>query len=79
MKKKPSTDRKVPALLYVGENGDIEHSGLIVRIDLDPLCIFVLSKWGRYKEAIHTLLDCDYNSCTHEFWRINLGIAGIQN
>ncbi len=43
-------------VLYT-ENGDIEHSGIV--ISLDPLRI--LSKWGPSQEVIHRLRECPYS------------------
>lgn len=61
-------------VLYITpEDGDISHSGIVVKIDVehtDNYIIFVVSKWGKYKEVIHTLYDCPYTNCLIKFYRI---------
>lgn len=58
-------------IIYVAEDGDIEHSGLIVDIVPDPKVPRVLSKWGGAHEVVHAWRDCPYNNSTRfEFYRI---------
>lgn len=66
-------------ILYVKQNGDIEHSGVVVYTNLDqiPFCpgdngdvnnFLILSKCGFGEEIIHRETMCPYNG-TREFWR----------
>lgn len=48
-------------ILYFSDNGDIEHSGIVVSEPDRYLKIpDVVSKWGRYKEVIHPANNCPY-------------------
>lgn len=64
-------------ILYVSNDGkgDIQHTGMVVQIDrtMQPIGIFILSKWGKYKEVVHPVFQCFYLDCSIEFWRNNLG------
>lgn len=40
------------------QNGDVEHSGIVLRIDPLP---WVLSKWGPSHEVIHRVKECPYS------------------
>ena len=42
-------------ILYYGENGEIEHSGIVVsKPDRDAFFVpLVVSKWGRWYEVVH--------------------------
>jgi hypothetical protein len=59
-------------ILYIGENGDIEHSGIVLTTpNPDLLFTFkVLSKWGDAHEVIHDVGDCPYDATQIEFYRI---------
>jgi hypothetical protein len=49
-------------ILYFGDDGDIEHSGVIISEPDKQLHVpKVFSKWGRYKEAVHWAHICPYN------------------
>ncbi|MFC2002976.1 hypothetical protein ACFLV4_03410 [Chloroflexota bacterium] len=49
--------------LYYTEDGDIEHSGIVISEPDKHLKIpQVLSKWGSYKEAIHPANYCPYET-----------------
>lgn len=58
-------------VIYYGENGDIEHSGIVVT---KPVGIikrpWIVSKWGDYKEAIHYIDDCPYDGRNVEYYRV---------
>jgi len=58
--------------IYLAEDGDIEHSGIIVSIDAALLgrAPKVLSKWGSAHEVVHQLRDCPYNPIAIEFYRV---------
>jgi len=60
--------QKGDIIVYFGNDGDAEHSGLVIgeRNGL-PL---ILSKWGYGKEAVHTFSMCPYDSSTVRYYRI---------
>lgn len=71
------TEQVLPGdvILYVHEDGDIEHSGIVVEPPTQqnlniPL---VLSKWGRYLESVHLANRCPYDSNDIRYYRINHG------
>ena len=54
--------------IYV-QDGEISHSGIVVWLQNEtPL---ILSKWGRYHEAIHKPMDCPYNESTVGYYRLD--------
>lgn len=58
-------------ILYFGSNGDIEHSGIVVTIPQSDLKIpRVVSKWGKFKEAEHSAIDCPYSFQNHRYYRV---------
>jgi len=64
-------------VLYVSEgDGDIMHSGTIVFAEHksgDLSHIKVISKWGKYREAIHPVNETDYNKLSSyrlEYYRL---------
>ena len=58
-------------VLYVGDDGDIEHSGLVVeRPDPQLKIPRVLSKWGKGSEVVHWVANCPYDSGNLEYYRI---------
>jgi hypothetical protein len=61
-------------VLYITpDTGDIAHSGTIISTVHDAnniSTIFVVSKWGKYKEVIHNINDCPYSNCYKEFYRL---------
>lgn len=59
-------------VVYIGPNGDIEHSGFIMEFDKSMLIANpkVLSKWGVAHEVVHRLADCPYVSTNVEFYRV---------
>lgn len=60
-------------VIYHDNLGGIQHSGIVLRIDIDELGIRnhqILSKWGKGPETIHGLNDCPYNEGKRKFYRI---------
>lgn len=58
-------------ILYVGELGDIEHSGIVVsEPDKDLMIPRVVSKWGKYKEVVHWANDCEYSFANPKYYRV---------
>ena len=64
-------------ILYVSKNsGEIVHIGMVVDVNKQNpvLGTKILSKWGKYKEAIHPYQVCEYiDDSFLEFWRSNYG------
>lgn len=62
-------------VLYINpDNNDIIHSGIVIECvhEYNNLSfIKVISKWGKYKEAIHLLNDCPYPDTIKKFYRVN--------
>jgi len=58
-------------VLYYSLDGDIEHSGLVVsKPDRDLHLPFVCSKWGKYREMVHSATFCPYNVSLMRYYRI---------
>ena len=59
-------------ILYVSaEDGDIEHSGIIIEPPSEPLFVpKVWSKWGRGAEVIHWANACPYDFSQAQYYRI---------
>ena len=59
-------------VVYIGPDGDIEHSGVVMDVDKSMLIPIpkVLSKWGVAHEVVHRLTDCPYASTNVEFYRV---------
>ena len=59
------------AILYFDEDGDIEHSGIVVSRPQATLKVpQVVSKWGKFQEVIHWASQCPYNYSTAKYYRI---------
>lgn len=61
-------------VLYFEENGEVSHSGLVIKIASTPTFkaeTLILSKWGDTCEVIHTLYNCPYPPNVHFFRCIN--------
>ena len=61
-------------VLYVADDGDIEHSGIVITRPTDhqasPFGIpRVLSKWGTFVERLHWANQCPYNFSRAEYHR----------
>lgn len=57
---------------YIALNGNIDHSAIVIELPSEetvnmPL---VVSKWGRFREAIHVLHQCPYPVPEHKYFRI---------
>ena len=68
-----SIDKVLPGdvIIYYSEDGDFEHSGLIVSEPDNVLKIpRVLSKWGKYCEVIHLANMCPYSFENAKFYRM---------
>ncbi len=61
-------------VLYFTEDGDIEHSGLLLQSPASqPLGVpLVLSKWGRFAEVVHLANRCPYNFGHAKYFRLRL-------
>ncbi|WEK35148.1 MAG: hypothetical protein P0Y53_21880 [Candidatus Pseudobacter hemicellulosilyticus] len=61
-------------VLYVNKDDkEIVHSGIVSACEHPPNSfshITIVSKWGRFREVIHDLNNCPYNSFQREFYRI---------
>jgi hypothetical protein len=59
-------------ILYVSpEDGDVEHSGIIVALGVAPLYIpMVVSKWGKGFEVVHAANYCPYTFGHAKYYRI---------
>lgn len=58
-------------IVYFAENGDAEHSGIVVAAPEGILKIPVIcSKWGGYGEVIHDANYGPYNTGIWKFYRI---------
>ncbi|MGA2322820.1 MAG: hypothetical protein ABSG22_03130 [Sedimentisphaerales bacterium] len=56
-------------IIYYGDNGDAEHSGLVIgKKGVIPL---ILSKWGFGREAVHTFNQCPYSFANIKYYRIS--------
>lgn len=59
-------------LLYVSDDGDIEHSAVVVESpSAERLGIpRVVSKWGKYREVLHWANDCPYSFAGARYFRV---------
>lgn len=58
-------------ILYYTEDGDVEHSGIVVaEPDKDLKIPRIISKWGRYKEVVHYANDSPYSWANVKYFRI---------
>ncbi|SRR6266404_2607399 len=59
-------------MLYFADDGDVEHSAIIVEKPSVPFNIpMVCSKWGCHWEVIHWANDCPYNMSQARYYRIS--------
>lgn len=61
-------------IVYFGETGDIEHSGIVVEFAPDDLRLKiprVLSKWGVGSEWVHPANDCPYSFANVKYYRVS--------
>ncbi len=59
-------------ILYVSsEDGDIEHSGIVVEVPRPPLFVpKIWSKWGFGAEVVHYANNCPYDFSQARYYRI---------
>lgn len=57
-------------VLYYATGGDIEHSGIVVEVAETPRMFRVVSKWGKYKEALHWESECPYSATNMRYFRV---------
>lgn len=58
-------------ILYYNEDGDIEHSGIVISKPDEHIKIpQVVSKWGRYKEVVHYANDSPYTFANVRYYRV---------
>jgi hypothetical protein len=59
-------------IVYFGEGGDIEHSGVVLTSPMDSALQIptVCSKWGKYRELIHPANRCPYTFATAKYFRM---------
>ncbi len=58
-------------IVYFDPNGDAEHSGIVVAVLDGPLkSLSIVSKWGKYRELIHSEYDCPYNLTNIKYYRV---------
>lgn len=61
--------REGDVIVYYGDDGDVEHSGLVIgKRSGFPL---ILSKWGSGREAVHLFSQCPYKVDNVKFFRIS--------
>lgn len=66
-----ATDKVMPGDVAVYfKNGDVEHSGIVVRVEQPFNVPFILSKWGFLQEAIHHVNQCPYDASNVIYYRI---------
>ena len=73
----PSKALPGDVILYLAEDGDAEHSGLVVSAP-DKLMLGVpqvISKWGKYSEFIHWANQCPYSFANSKYYRIAISNA----
>lgn len=62
-------------VLYINsQDGDIIHSATVTNVivvENNIPTIFVVSKWGKYREAVHNLYTSPYKNCIFEFYRLS--------
>ena len=58
-------------IIYYGEDGDPEHSGIVITppdpnlLNIPKVC----SKWGKYSEVIHYANNCPYSFSNVKYYR----------
>lgn len=69
-----TVDKVIPGdiVLYFQSDGDIEHSGFVISYP-DPLfkMPLILSKWGKYREAVHYANQGPYDKTNIRYYRVN--------
>ena len=58
-------------IIYYADDGDAEHSGIVIEEAKGPLNIpKIISKWGQLEEYIHFANDCRYNFAKAKYYRM---------
>lgn len=55
--------------IYIA-NAQIEHSGIVVWVSRTNGEIWILSKWGEFHEVVHRPLNCPYQQCNVQYYRL---------
>jgi len=57
---------------YIDSNGNMDHSAMVIESPSEKTANMplVVSKWGRFREAIHLLHQCPYPVLEHKYFRI---------
>lgn len=70
-------------IVYYGENGEANHSGLVIGVDVSESrnrvkqrVVWIISKWGRLQEWLH---QADYGPYTEDYVRAKYYRIGVQN
>ena len=59
-------------VLYIGEDGSVDHSGIVVSEPDGMLKIpLVMSKWAKYAEVVHCVNQCPYPLQDIRYYRVN--------
>lgn len=59
-------------VLYVGSDGDVEHSAVVVSLPDNVFSVVhVVSKWGLGLEYVHAVNDSPYDCTRLEYYRVN--------
>lgn len=58
--------------LYYSEDGDIEHSAIVLEKPDQMNLFFVISKWGSLHEVVHSIYICPYDVSNIRYFRCNL-------
>lgn len=69
---KPEDAMPGDVIIYFGDDGDAEHSGIVLSSPLDSQLRIpqVLSKWGKFSEFIHWANQSPYNFASVKYFRI---------
>jgi hypothetical protein len=58
-------------IIYYTEDGDAEHSGIVIsKPDPDFNIPKIISKWGQLEEYIHMANDCKYDFSNIKYYRL---------
>lgn len=72
-----TTEAALPGdvIMYFGERGDIEHSGLLLTAPAEDILriSMVCSKWGKFAEVVHPANRCPYNFSNAKYYRVRSG------
>lgn len=57
-------------ILYYSDEGEIEHSGIVIEVPVRPFPPRILSKWGMGPEVIHPASFCPYEPRDLRYYRV---------